>query len=271
MQKKAQIQTQPKTYLQQCLRNGKLVRWEDNCFPLRVYIAPFRFYSKVDEEYKYKKMVLDALETWQNASMGKLSFEIVTSLMNSQINIEWKRVDRRALGYCHFNVDSAGRLYSAEVQIGISDGVIHQEYMDEGEVYHTIIHEIGHALGLGHSSFEDDIMYTPHQYGILNISQNDKQTLKWMYKLPSKLTPGEIAAKYGVIGTNLDDIVAKIIAKNEPSEFEKVKNSLESVQKDLMKEQENIADLKKYNIALQNIKISENIRKLFVNKSFDQR
>ena len=36
-------------------------------------------------------------------------------------------------------------------------------------------------------------------------------------------------------------------------------------QKDLLKEQENIADLKKYNMALQNIKISDDIRKFFIN------
>lgn len=261
MQKNTQIQT----YLQQSLRNGKLIRWTDNCMPLRVYIAPFRFYSKQGEDYKYKNMVLKALNEWEKVSAGKISFEIVPALLNSQINLDWKRVDRLALGHCYFNFDVNNRLYSAEVQIGISDGLIHKDYMPEEEVYHTIVHEIGHTLGLGHSNNEHDIMYTPHKYGVVNISEQDSLTLKWLYKLPSGTTPAEIASKYGFHTSDIDEIVAKLIEKNHPSDFEKVKNSIAIPERDLLKEQENIADLKKYNLALQNVKISENIRKIFLN------
>jgi len=256
-----------KTYLQESLRNGKLIRWADSCMPLRFFIAPMRFYSKIGEDYKYKQIVIRALETWQQASRGKVTFAIVNSLNESQINLDWKRVDRKALGHCYFHFDSNNRLYSAEVKIGISDGIIHQDYMAEDEVYHTVLHEIGHAIGLGHSPFESDIMYTPHKYGSIALTAQDKLTLQWLYKFNAGAVPADIASKYNVRGADIDEIVLKLIEKNMPSEFEKVKNELQSQSKDLLKEQENIADLKKYNIALQNIKISEDIRKFFINPS----
>lgn len=260
---------QKKTYLQQSLRNGRIVHWIDASMPLKVYIAPFRFYSKLNEEYTYKEMVLRALNEWETASNGKITFQIVTALLNSQINIEWKRVDRQAFGYCRFNIDPSGRLYSAEVQIGISDGVIHQEYMDESEVYHTILHEIGHALGLGHSTNEQDIMFSPHRYGIVNLSNQDKLSLRWLYKFPSNATPKDVANKYNLHIDDLDDIVEKLAENNIPSEFEKVKRSLKGKRRDLVKEQEQLADIQKYNLALQNVKLSTDIRQLFINKSSD--
>lgn len=260
---------QKKTYLQQNLRNGRIVHWTDKAMPLKFYIAPFRFYSKINEHYKYHEMVLRALSEWEKVSGGKISFEIVPTLLNSQINLEWKRVDIQALGYCRFNTDVNGRLYSAEVQIGISDGLIHQEYMHEDEVYHTILHEIGHALGLGHSPYEQDIMFSPHKYGVVNLSPRDKLTLQWLYRLPDSLTPREIGSKYSIHSDDIDEIVGKLLEKKVPSEFEKVKNGLRAKRRDLVKEQEQLADLQKYNLALQNIKVPEDIKKLYTNKSND--
>ena len=49
-------------------------------------------------------------------------------------------------------------------------------------IYCAIMHEFGHALGLGHGIEIDDIMYVPHQKNISVPSENDIYVLKEIYK-----------------------------------------------------------------------------------------
>ena len=79
------------------------MRW--TFMPLKVYVAPMKFYSKAGEDYKYRGLVKRALDEWQKATKGKISFQITDTLLESQINIEWKRVERKALGVCNFSYD----------------------------------------------------------------------------------------------------------------------------------------------------------------------
>lgn len=251
-----------KTYLQESIKNGRLMRW--NMMPLKVYIAPMKFYSKQGQDNKYRRFVIQALDEWKRVSNGKVSFVIVDNLLSSQVNIDWQRVQRQALGHCVFQYDRNNRLYSAEVMIGLTEGLVHADYNDDGETYHTILHEIGHAVGLGHSYFKNDIMYTPHQKGITHVGPGDKLTINWLYNLPQGKTVNEIASKFHTAGSDLDEVIARVIAKQAKTEFEKVKDRVNTQpQRDLLDETQNIGNINKYQVSLQNIQISSDLKEEF--------
>ncbi|MBE7703768.1 MAG: matrixin family metalloprotease [Cyanobacteria bacterium SIG28] len=251
------------TYLNGSVKNGNIMRWSIN--PLVVYIAPMKFYSKQGEDAKYRRMVVDALNVWSAASQGKISFRMTNVLLESNINVDWKRVERKALGHCYFNWDSQGRLYGAEVSIGLTDGRIHKQYDNEVEVYHTILHEIGHALGLGHSPYQGDIMYTPHQYGNASLSANDKYSIQWLYRLPAGAPVRKIAEKYSITTSTDIDSVIRRIDNNKNEKSDEVKKMQIQTNRDLLQEASNIGDLNKYNMLLQNISLPTNVKKYFNN------
>ncbi len=259
-----------RTYLHACLRDELTVRWPDNTMPIRVYLAPFHWYekSKQQESFVYQQMVMDSLKRWSDVTDGKIRFQIVGELKQSQINITWRRVDRKSLGHCEYMINDRNMVYSAEIQIGLSDGLLHAKYNDTDEVKHTILHEIGHALGIiGHSDHSADIMYVPHQFGVVDLSKRDIETINWLYKLPVGFNYQAIGEKYqldqkSATGDFSIHDVIEVLSGDKPQVMkdtflEKAKPRIYQEQPEKLQQQQDIlTQMGKFHIATQRVKRS---------------
>ena len=174
------------------------------------------------------------------------------------------------MGHCTYNFDNYQRLYGADVSIGLTDGTIHKQYDSTDEVYHTILHEIGHALGLGHSPYQSDIMFTPHQYGVVNLSSNDAYSIQCLYCLPPATPVRQIAAQYSVMTDHdIDMVIAKLDEKYQQENTATTDQQIispKSQKKDLLDETANIADIQKYNLMIQSVGLSNNMQKFFIDQ-----
>ncbi|MEW5821458.1 MAG: SprT-like domain-containing protein [Cyanobacteriota bacterium] len=262
------------SYLHSSLKDNRIFRWPDKLMPLKIYVAPFHWYQKTKREESplYNLFVSEALKIWSDATFGKFSYVFVNDYHQSNINITWRRVNRKSLGLCHMSGTKDYMMYSAEVEIGLSDGLIHQAYQDTNEVKHTIIHEMGHAIGLGHSPHYQDIMFVPHQYGQIVPSTRDLNTAKWLYSLDPGFEASPYMEDWGLDrNSSIDELIWVYEHQDQFYQGQQVPSAdgdqgseqqySSSPDEAILTQQEILAYRNLYNISLQNIKVDLNNKK----------
>ncbi len=166
--------------------SSSTIRW--NHFPLTVYIDD----SFIERNPEYTDNVREALELWETASNNLVSFTITTS-SSADIVVEWtaslKEKSTDTLGNTDLkfiNVSNFGVIQDATIEmLTRTNG----KQLNEIDMTNLALHEIGHAIGLKHSSDGNDIMYPTLEIpssSIKEISQEDIQKLTDLYKLPTK-------------------------------------------------------------------------------------
>ncbi len=172
------------------LWDGK--HWEKSDFPLNIYVkeASSRYYKSV-----YKEYVKYAMDVWRKAD-DRIQYKFVNSVGDADIALIFvenlgDKYEENYLGLTDYDTNRNKEIEFSKIQISlIKNG---DEKVPAGEIKATIIHELGHAFGLGHSESENDLMY-PY------ISPEHTSEMTY-----DELSKGDKLAVKDVVGLSFDE------------------------------------------------------------------
>ena len=103
-----------------------------------------------------------AFEGWQSGSTGRLTMVKTSDPQKARIRLYWADAQQGMYGEARLLAEHGGRV--AEVYVRPAPLQQGDPLLRAAIVYLTCVHEIGHALGLPHTSDFQDIMYS-FQFG----------------------------------------------------------------------------------------------------------
>lgn len=174
------ISAQINTYIQNSLIRGKLCKWDKPV--INVFITPITA-NIVNKDFMISQ-VTNAIQSWNNTLRTNdlfIQFNQVQNPAQADIIINWVKVGRVYEGMCKYLSVIGNVIKKVSIDIGLPNEYSGKDTTDLS-IYCAIMHEFGHALGLGHGVEVDDIMFVPHQKNISTTSENDLYVLKEIYK-----------------------------------------------------------------------------------------
>jgi tetratricopeptide (TPR) repeat protein len=197
-------------YLDQTRAKDEVHQWPKEQLPVKFYISP----SKDTLGYRpiFRSFVLRALDTWFQASGKKISYVIVDDPKKADVKLKFvsdelpmqeNNRSRQKAGLTMFDPDS--KTLSARVRIRTVCGFDTSKLIEDGQCATVCMHEVGHALGLGHSTSASDVMYfgsSSKQPGL--PCGRDRETFHRLYEdypettvsSTSKPSPSAVPIKY---------------------------------------------------------------------------
>ena len=161
--------------------SAEIPRWVSQ--PIYVYVPQYG---------NFTPLMKKAFSTWQNFSKNLVRFQYVNNPNDAQIQVEFVDFVTNCSGHGHAvgctQLANRGKnYYKSIVTIGtkeyakVYNGAVFTsklQYRQKKNIYGVMLHEVGHALGLGHSNNDKSIMFP---YDLPTLQYLTNEDLKLLY------------------------------------------------------------------------------------------
>ncbi len=175
------------TYLGEMIvaRDSMNVRWPDRRHePMRVWVQES---ALAGFDASWPGLVRGAFTAWADAGVP-IYFSFTPDSARAEIRVTWvDRFESRMTGRTHWAHDQHGWIVGGSLQLALHqfDG----PRLDAAAVRAIAQHEVGHLIGLGHSTDETNIMSA--RVRVREMSEADRATVRLVYQLP----PGSLKVR----------------------------------------------------------------------------
>jgi hypothetical protein len=168
------------TYLDEIVAesaDSALHRWDGRLVtPVRVYVTQG---SVPNFQAAFVDAVRGAFQRWQDAGVP-VRFDLDADSDDAEVEVRWtERFDIERTGQTDLVWDGEGRIQRGVITIATLDPQGRPLGPDDVRV--VALHEVGHLLGLDHSSDSTDIMFAKTQ--ARDLSERDIRTAALLYEL----------------------------------------------------------------------------------------
>lgn len=205
-QKSTQKISTEKDYVKNAYRGGK--KYTRPLGMTRVYIP---------KDDIFNPLMKKAYKEWQSAIGSMVMFSFIANPKDANDVVSFVKASNnkgmQQAGNCQYNIEGSSLVGNT---ITITAYTPDGKPLPKEAVYHAMLHEIGHSIGImGHSTDSNDIMSQGANHIIAHLSQRDKNTAKLLYRTYGKEPDAEEIKK--AKEAELKDIAKRI--PNNPNSF----------------------------------------------------
>lgn len=166
-------------------RDSAIARWPERVKdPLRVWVQPWSDLPHFQESFV--PLVREAFKDWTDTGIP-LAFAFVADSASAEVHVTWiDRFDEPISGKTLWAHDDRWWIVEANIVLALHHRT--GEPLDADAVRAIALHEVGHLVGLDHTSDTATIM-TP-KVRVKELTPSDRATARLIYALPpGRLTP----------------------------------------------------------------------------------